>query len=164
MIPWGWSLLQLLYGVLIDGVDHVEHLDTLLAKGLQEGRDSGDALPGDVEDVILAFLHAVHVLRDLLVSQGKQRRGVSLGVPPNQALGRSADSAEEVQCCTTPSASSHRFPSKPGTKHVIRHGRSTLSKCTTSPAVTSNYNMNAGLHTAPQRTARTWPLAAAQYT
>ena len=66
------ELLELLHGVLIDGVDHVEHLDALLAEGLQEGggRDSGDALTRDVEDVVLAFLHAVHVLlqADLLVS------------------------------------------------------------------------------------------------
>merc|ERR1719506_184132 len=43
---------------------HVEHLDSLLLKGLNErrARDTLDALAGDVVDVVLALLHAVAVL------------------------------------------------------------------------------------------------------
>merc|ERR1719230_475871 len=46
------KLFQLLDGILIYWVHHVEHLQTLLAKALQEGRggDSRDAFPSDVED------------------------------------------------------------------------------------------------------------------
>merc|ERR1719232_1867273 len=50
--------------ILFHWVHHVEHLQTLLAKALQEGRggDSRDAFPCDVEDVILTLLHSVYIL------------------------------------------------------------------------------------------------------
>mmetsp|Transcript_77935 Transcript_77935/g.170723 ORF Transcript_77935/g.170723 Transcript_77935/m.170723 type:complete len:651 (-) Transcript_77935:325-2277(-) len=75
------ELLELLHAVLVDGVDHVQDLEALLAEGLQEGggSDSGDALASDVVDVVLALLHAVDVLlqADLLIA----RLG---GVPPQE--------------------------------------------------------------------------------
>merc|ERR1719359_1332568 len=51
------ELLQLLNRVLIDGIHHVQHLDTLLPQGLQErrGRNRLNALAGDVEDVVLTL-------------------------------------------------------------------------------------------------------------
>ena len=57
-------LLDLLDGVLIDGVDEVEDLEALLLEAFEEGGllDGGDGLTGDVEDVLLALLHAVAVL------------------------------------------------------------------------------------------------------
>merc|ERR1711988_182208 len=65
-------LLQLLNAVLVDRVNHVQHLDALLAQGLDEwrARDALDALAGDVVDVVLPLLHAVAVLlqADLLVT------------------------------------------------------------------------------------------------
>ena len=52
------ELLQLLSGILINGVNHVQHLNALLAQRLEEwrGRHPGNALAGDVEDVILTLL------------------------------------------------------------------------------------------------------------
>merc|ERR1712196_130745 len=57
-------LLQLLNAILVDRVNHVDHLDTLLAERLDErrARHTLDALAGDVVDVVLALLHAVAVL------------------------------------------------------------------------------------------------------
>ena len=53
--------------------NHVQNLDALLAEGLQEwrGRDGSNTLAGDVEDVVLSFLHAIHVLleADLLITR-----------------------------------------------------------------------------------------------
>merc|ERR1719310_1885481 len=58
------ELLELLHSILINRVGHVHHLIALLAQGLKErrGRDGGDALASDVENVVLALLHAVNVL------------------------------------------------------------------------------------------------------
>ena len=57
-------LLDLLDGVLIDGVDEVKDLEALLLETFEEGGrgNSGDGLTGDVVDVFLALLHAVAVL------------------------------------------------------------------------------------------------------
>ena len=53
--------------------NHVQHFDSLLAEGLQEwrGRHCSNAFASDVEDVVLSFLHAVHVLlqADLLIAR-----------------------------------------------------------------------------------------------
>ena len=53
--------------------NHVQNFDALLAEGLQEwrGRDGSNTLACDVEDVVLSFLHAVHVLleADLLITR-----------------------------------------------------------------------------------------------
>merc|ERR1739848_985420 len=58
------ELLQLLNGILIDRVHHIQDLQTLLSKALQEGRggDSSNTLTSDVVNVILPFLHAIDVL------------------------------------------------------------------------------------------------------
>merc|ERR1712066_607771 len=58
------KFFQLLNCVLIDGVNHVHYLQALLPKVLQEGRgrNGSDAFACDVVDVVLALLHAVHVL------------------------------------------------------------------------------------------------------
>mmetsp|Transcript_28972 Transcript_28972/g.61126 ORF Transcript_28972/g.61126 Transcript_28972/m.61126 type:complete len:729 (-) Transcript_28972:69-2255(-) len=57
-------LLELLDGVLIDGVDHEEHLESALLELLQEGRvlDGHLALSRDVVDVLLVLLHAGDVV------------------------------------------------------------------------------------------------------
>jgi len=57
-------LLELLDDVLIDGVNHIENLDTSLLEGLDEGRGGhgGSALTGDEEDILLTFLHSGDVL------------------------------------------------------------------------------------------------------
>merc|ERR1712017_39494 len=57
-------LLELLHAVLVDGVDHEEHLVSLLLKLLDEWSrlDSGLRLPGDVIDVLLLLLHASDVV------------------------------------------------------------------------------------------------------
>mmetsp|Transcript_513 Transcript_513/g.1103 ORF Transcript_513/g.1103 Transcript_513/m.1103 type:complete len:411 (-) Transcript_513:1067-2299(-) len=66
------KLLELLDAVLVDGVDHVDDLDALLAERLEEGGvlDGGLGLAGDVEDVFLALLHAIDILleADLLLA------------------------------------------------------------------------------------------------
>merc|ERR1719408_780493 len=58
------ELLELLYGVFVDGVHHVDDFQTFLAQILQErrGGDCSDTLTSDIVDVVLAFLHAVDVL------------------------------------------------------------------------------------------------------
>merc|ERR1719336_766195 len=67
------ELLQLLNGILIDRVHHIQDLQTLLSKALQEGRggDSSNTLTSDVVNVILPFLHAIDVLfkADLLIAR-----------------------------------------------------------------------------------------------
>ncbi|KAI3479872.1 hypothetical protein L1887_58069 [Cichorium endivia] len=69
------KLLELRHGVLVDGVDHEEHLEALLLEALQEGRvaDRGERLAGEVEDlVVLAVLgHAGDVVleRGLLLAR-----------------------------------------------------------------------------------------------
>mmetsp|Transcript_36757 Transcript_36757/g.79203 ORF Transcript_36757/g.79203 Transcript_36757/m.79203 type:complete len:528 (+) Transcript_36757:116-1699(+) len=67
------ELLQLLSRIFVNGVHHVQDFDALLAQCLQEwrGRDGSDTLAGDVEDVVLSFLHAIHVLleADLLITR-----------------------------------------------------------------------------------------------
>merc|ERR1719283_816184 len=51
------ELLKLLHTVLIHRVNHVEHLQALLAQSLQEwrGRHCSDALTCDVVDIVLAL-------------------------------------------------------------------------------------------------------------
>merc|ERR1712146_695652 len=65
-------LLELLHAVLVDRVDHEEHLEVALLAALNEGRrlDRLLRLAGDVEDVLLALGHARHVVleRRLLVA------------------------------------------------------------------------------------------------
>merc|ERR1719329_1297739 len=58
------KFLQLLHAILINRVNHVQHLKTLLAKGLEEGgrRHCSNALASDVVNVGLALLHAINVL------------------------------------------------------------------------------------------------------
>merc|ERR1712061_878955 len=53
------KLLQLLDDVLVDGLRHVDNLESPLLQPLHEGRGSHDllALPGDVVDVLLVLLH-----------------------------------------------------------------------------------------------------------
>merc|ERR1712137_298720 len=67
------ELLELLYGVFVDGVHHVDDFQTFLAQIFQErrGGDTSDTLASNVVDVVLAFLHAVDVLlkTDHLVSR-----------------------------------------------------------------------------------------------
>mmetsp|Transcript_50154 Transcript_50154/g.82618 ORF Transcript_50154/g.82618 Transcript_50154/m.82618 type:complete len:468 (+) Transcript_50154:273-1676(+) len=67
------ELFQLLGRVLVNGIDHVQNFDALLAESLQEwrGRDSSNTLAGDVENVVLSFLHAVNILleADLLITR-----------------------------------------------------------------------------------------------
>eukprot|EP00959_Pyramimonas_sp_CCMP1952_P094284 1972302-Pyramimonas_sp.AAC.1 len=57
-------LLELLHGILVDGVHHVEHLKALLLQALNEGGvlHSLAGLAGDVVDVLLALLHAGDVV------------------------------------------------------------------------------------------------------
>merc|ERR1711865_483245 len=57
------KLLQLLDGVLVHWVHHVQHLQALLPERLQErrGRHSCEALASDVINVILTFFHPVDV-------------------------------------------------------------------------------------------------------
>merc|ERR1719326_1195646 len=57
-------LLELLHGVLIDGVGEVEHLEATLLKLLDEGGGLHSLLrlTGDVVDVLLLLLHAGNVL------------------------------------------------------------------------------------------------------
>merc|ERR1712032_1717729 len=57
------KLLELLDCILINWVNHVRDLQTLLAEGLQErrGRNCRDALTSDVVDVVLSLLHAIDV-------------------------------------------------------------------------------------------------------
>lgn len=66
------ELLQLLNDVLVDGVDHVNHLKSPLLEGLNKRRDLHCwlALPGDEEDVLLSLLHSSDVIfeRDLVIS------------------------------------------------------------------------------------------------
>ena len=52
------KFLQLLHGILVDGVGHVQHFEAFLAKRLQEGRRGhcSDALASDVVDVVLALV------------------------------------------------------------------------------------------------------------
>mmetsp|Transcript_6459 Transcript_6459/g.16731 ORF Transcript_6459/g.16731 Transcript_6459/m.16731 type:complete len:555 (+) Transcript_6459:414-2078(+) len=61
-------LLQLLHGVLINGVHHEQHLKTLLLQLLQEGAvlHRGAALASDVVDGLLLLLHA----RDVVLQAG----------------------------------------------------------------------------------------------
>merc|ERR1712060_279787 len=58
------EFLELLDSILVDGVHHVKHLQSLLPQCLQEGRgrDCRDTVARDVVDVVLPFLHPVHVL------------------------------------------------------------------------------------------------------
>merc|ERR1711907_755538 len=57
-------LLKLLHGVLIDRINHEEHLEATLLQLLDERRclDSSLGLTGDVVDVLLLLLHAGHVV------------------------------------------------------------------------------------------------------
>merc|ERR1712007_294254 len=67
------ELLELLHGVLVDGVDHVKYLQALLPQRLEEGRgrDGCHTFACDVIDVVLTLLHAVDVLleADLFVTR-----------------------------------------------------------------------------------------------
>mmetsp|Transcript_8368 Transcript_8368/g.18980 ORF Transcript_8368/g.18980 Transcript_8368/m.18980 type:complete len:674 (+) Transcript_8368:222-2243(+) len=68
-------LLELLHGVLVDGIAHVENLVALLLQALDERRvlDSLARLAGDVVDVLLVLLHARDVVlqaRHLLAGLG----------------------------------------------------------------------------------------------
>mmetsp|Transcript_40565 Transcript_40565/g.79943 ORF Transcript_40565/g.79943 Transcript_40565/m.79943 type:complete len:755 (+) Transcript_40565:170-2434(+) len=58
------KFLQLLHGVFVNGVNHVEDLVALLLESLEEGGvlHCLTRLAGDVENVLLALLHAVDVL------------------------------------------------------------------------------------------------------
>merc|ERR1719345_644706 len=58
------EFFELLDGVLIDGVHHVEDLETLLAEGLKERRrgDASNAFTSDVINVVLTLLHAINIL------------------------------------------------------------------------------------------------------
>merc|ERR1712086_1058598 len=55
---------ELLDGVLINRIHHVEDLETLLAKGLKEWRrgDASNAFTSDVINVVLSLLHAINIL------------------------------------------------------------------------------------------------------
>merc|ERR1719235_528720 len=57
-------LLELLHGVLVDGVDHEEHLEAPLLEALDEGGVLHGLLgfAGDVVDVLLPLLHAGDVV------------------------------------------------------------------------------------------------------
>merc|ERR1719498_751053 len=57
-------LLELLHGVLVDGVNHEEHLEAALLELLDEGGvlHSLARLAGDVVDVLLVLLHAGDVV------------------------------------------------------------------------------------------------------
>merc|ERR1711907_871347 len=57
-------LLKLLHGILIDRINHEEHLEATLLQLLDERRclDSSLGLTGDVVDVLLLLLHAGHVV------------------------------------------------------------------------------------------------------
>merc|ERR1719443_11057 len=57
-------LLELLHGVLVDGVDHEEHLEAPLLEALDEGGVLHSLLgfAGDVVDVLLPLLHAGDVV------------------------------------------------------------------------------------------------------
>merc|ERR1719326_734775 len=59
-----YVLLELLHGVLIDGVGEVEHLEATLLKLLDEGcrLHSLFRLTSDVVDVFLLLLHASNIL------------------------------------------------------------------------------------------------------
>lgn len=61
---WFLPYLQLLYGVLIDWVSHVDNFVSFLSKGFKERRirHGLTGLSGDVVDVFLVFLHAVDIL------------------------------------------------------------------------------------------------------
>mmetsp|Transcript_26698 Transcript_26698/g.74554 ORF Transcript_26698/g.74554 Transcript_26698/m.74554 type:complete len:584 (+) Transcript_26698:103-1854(+) len=67
------ELLELLHGVLVDGVDHVKYLQALLPQRLEEGRGryGCHTFACDVIDVVLTLLHAVDVLleADLFVTR-----------------------------------------------------------------------------------------------
>merc|ERR1712078_370290 len=67
------KLLELLHGILIHGIYHIENFETLLTEGLKERRrgDCGDALTCDVIDIVLTLLHAIHILlkADLLITR-----------------------------------------------------------------------------------------------
>ncbi|KAI6776272.1 hypothetical protein HG530_000217 [Fusarium avenaceum] len=58
------ELLELSHGVLINGVDEEENLETLLAESVEEGRllDSLDRLTSDVVHVVLVLGHASDVV------------------------------------------------------------------------------------------------------
>ena len=55
---------QVLHGVLVNGVGHVQHLEVLGAQLFEEGRvlHGGHALAGDVVDELLAGRHVAHVV------------------------------------------------------------------------------------------------------
>merc|ERR1712217_805171 len=67
------KLLQLLHCVLVNGVNHVQNLQTLLPQRFEEGRrrNCSNALTGDVVDVVLPFLHPIDILleADLFVAR-----------------------------------------------------------------------------------------------
>merc|ERR1711968_292578 len=59
-------LLELLHGILVDRVDHEKHLEAPLLEALNEGRVLHRllGLASDVVDVLLALLHASHVVAE----------------------------------------------------------------------------------------------------
>merc|ERR550514_1843511 len=67
------ELLQLLNGVFIDGVNHIQDFQPFLPQGLEEGTggDGSNALASNVVDVVLALLHTIDILfqADLLVTR-----------------------------------------------------------------------------------------------
>ena len=77
------ELLELLGGVLVDGIDHVEDLVSLLLETLEEGAglDGALGLAGDVVDTGLLVVHAA----DVVVEAGHLLTGLGGGV--TQELG-----------------------------------------------------------------------------
>merc|ERR1711962_1865659 len=60
------KLLQLLHHILVDGLGHVDHLQTSLLQPLHKGGCGNNfpALTSDVVDVLLGLLHPGHVVRE----------------------------------------------------------------------------------------------------
>merc|ERR1719323_2448094 len=69
------KLLQLLDDVLVNGLGHVDNLESSLLQSLDEGRGCDDllALPGDVVDVLLVLLHPGDIIskRAEVISAGR---------------------------------------------------------------------------------------------
>merc|ERR1719323_719083 len=69
------KLLQLLDNILVNGLGHVDNLESSLLQSLDEGRgcDNLLALPGDVVDVLLVLLHPGDIIskRAKVVSAGR---------------------------------------------------------------------------------------------
>jgi hypothetical protein len=83
-------LLELLHGVLIDGVDEEQHLEVLALEALEERRvlDGLAALAGDKVDVLLVLLHALDVVTQRRHLFGGLGRVVAQQVGELGAVGR----------------------------------------------------------------------------